>query len=125
MRSHKSLVILDEIGRGTATFDGLSIAWAVLEHRTTPCSCRGLIATHYHELTGLAESLRRAGNVRMGVTEWKDAIVFPHAVQAGAANRSDGVQVASSWVCRSRFRARKKILAQPESGAGPHGLLRP
>ena len=92
--SDKSLVILDEIGRGTATFDGLSIAWAVLEHLHDATRCRGLIATHYHELTRLAESLPRAGNVRMGVTEWKDAIVFLHAVEAGAANRSYGVQVA-------------------------------
>ncbi len=122
--SDKSLVILDEIGRGTATFDGLSIAWAVLEHLHDATRCRGLIATHYHELTRLAESLPRAGNVRMGVTEWKDAIVFLHAVEAGAANRSYGVQVAKlAGVPKPVLARAKQILAQLESGAGPHGPL--
>jgi DNA mismatch repair protein MutS len=122
--SDKSLVILDEIGRGTATFDGLSIAWAVLEHLHDATRCRGLIATHYHELTRLAESLPRAGNVRMGVTEWKDTIVFLHAVEAGAANRSYGVQVAKlAGVPKPVLARAKQILAQLESGAGPHGPL--
>ena len=122
--SDKSLVILDEIGRGTATFDGLSIAWAVLEHLHDATRCRSLIATHYHELTRLAESLPRAGNVRMGVTEWKDAIVFLHAVEAGAANRSYGVQVAKlAGVPKPVLVRAKQILAQLESGAGPHGPL--
>ncbi|MGC2630233.1 MAG: DNA mismatch repair protein MutS, partial [Rhodomicrobium sp.] len=85
--TRRSFVILDEIGRGTATFDGLSIAWAVLEHLHDVIFCRGLIATHYHELTRLAASLPRAANVRMAVTEWKDSIVFLHAVEPGAANR--------------------------------------
>ncbi len=122
--SEKSLVILDEIGRGTATFDGLSIAWAVLEHLHDATRCRGLIATHYHELTRLADSLPRAGNVRMGVTEWKDTIVFLHAVEAGAANRSYGVQVAKlAGVPKPVLVRAKQILAQLESGAGPHGPL--
>jgi DNA mismatch repair protein MutS len=120
----RSLVILDEIGRGTATFDGLSIAWAVLEHLHDAVRCRGLIATHYHELTRLADELPRAGNVRMAVTEWKDAIVFLHAVEAGAANRSYGVQVAKlAGVPRPVLARAKQILAQLESGAGPHGPL--
>ena len=122
--SDKSLVILDEIGRGTATFDGLSIAWAVLEHLHDATRCRGLVATHYHELTRLADDLPRAGNVRMGVTEWKDTIVFLHAVEAGAANRSYGVQVAKlAGVPKPVLVRAKQILAQLESGAGPHGPL--
>ena len=124
LASAKSLVILDEIGRGTATFDGLSIAWAVLEHLHDAMRCRGLIATHYHELTRLADTLPRAGNVRMGVTEWKDTIVFLHAVEAGAANRSYGVQVAKlAGVPKPVLVRAKQILAQLESGAGPHGPL--
>jgi DNA mismatch repair protein MutS len=122
--SDKSLVILDEIGRGTATFDGLSIAWAVLENLHDVVRCRGLVATHYHELTRLADSLPRAGNVRMGVTEWKDTIVFLHVVEAGAANRSYGVQVAKlAGVPKPVLVRAKQILAQLESGAGPHGPL--
>ncbi len=120
----KSLVILDEIGRGTATFDGLSIAWAVLEHLHDAVRCRGLVATHYHELTRLADSLPRAGNVRMAVTEWKDTIVFLHAVEAGAALRSYGVQAAKlAGVPKPVLARAKQILAQLESGAGPHGPL--
>jgi DNA mismatch repair protein MutS len=120
----KSVVILDEIGRGTATFDGLSIAWAVLEHLHDAARCRGLIATHYHELTRLADDLPRAGNVRMAVTEWKDTIVFLHSVEAGAANRSYGVQVAKlAGVPKPVLARAKQILAQLESGAGPHGPL--
>jgi DNA mismatch repair protein MutS len=124
LASARSLVILDEIGRGTATFDGLSIAWAVLEHLHDAVRCRGLIATHYHELTRLADDLPRAGNVRMGVTEWKDTIVFLHAVEAGAANRSYGVQVAKlAGAPKPVVLRAKQILAQLESGAGPHGPL--
>ncbi len=124
LASAKSLVILDEIGRGTATFDGLSIAWAVLEHLHDAVRCRGLIATHYHELTRLADNLPRAGNVRMAVTEWKDTIVFLHAVEAGPANRSYGVQVAKlAGVPKPVLARAKQILAQLESGAGPHGPL--
>ncbi|MFZ1109019.1 MAG: DNA mismatch repair protein MutS [Rhodomicrobium sp.] len=124
LASAKSLVILDEIGRGTATFDGLSIAWAVLEHLHDVMRCRGLVATHYHELTRLAGDLPRAGNVRMGVTEWKDTIVFLHAVEAGPANRSYGVQVAKlAGVPKPVLARAKQILAQLESGAGPHGPL--
>ena len=119
-----SLVLLDEVGRGTSTFDGLSIAWAVVEHLQKYTKSRTLFATHYHELTRLAESLPRAGNVRMGVTEWKDAIVFLHAVEAGAANRSYGVQVAKlAGVPKPVLARAKQILAQLESGAGPHGPL--
>jgi len=90
----RSLVILDEIGRGTATFDGLSIAWAVVEYLHEVSRCRALFATHYHELTALAGRLGQVGNVTMDVKEWRDEIVFLHKVKPGAADRSYGIQVA-------------------------------
>jgi DNA mismatch repair protein MutS len=122
--TQRSFVILDEIGRGTATFDGLSIAWAVLEHLHDVILCRGLVATHYHELTRLADDLPRAANVRMAVTEWKDSIVFLHAVEAGPANRSYGVQAARlAGVPKPVLARAKQVLAQLENGAGPHGPL--
>ncbi len=90
----RSLVILDEIGRGTATFDGLSIAWATVEYLHDKTQARSLFATHYHELTALARRLPAIGNVTMDISEWQDEIVFLHKVKAGAANRSYGIQVA-------------------------------
>ena len=90
----RSFVILDEIGRGTATYDGLSIAWAVLEHLHDRNQCRALFATHYHELTGLAGSLSAVSCHTMRVKEWKDSIVFLHEVIAGTADRSYGLHVA-------------------------------
>ncbi len=88
------LVILDEIGRGTATFDGLSIAWATIEHLHEANRCRSLFATHFHELTALAEALPRLANVTMKVKEWHGDVVFLHEVAPGAADRSYGIQVA-------------------------------
>jgi DNA mismatch repair protein MutS len=90
----KSFVILDEIGRGTATFDGLSIAWAAMEHLHEANLCRTLFATHYHELTSLAEPLDRLSNVTMKVKEWEGDVVFLHEVIPGTADRSYGIQVA-------------------------------
>jgi len=92
--TRRSLVVLDEIGRGTATFDGLSIAWASVEalHETT--GCRALFATHFHELTSLAKTLTRVANVTMKVREWEGEVVFLHEVGPGAADRSYGIQVA-------------------------------
>ncbi len=90
----KSFVILDEIGRGTATFDGLSIAWAAIEHLHEANLCRTLFATHYHELTSLAEPLERLSNVTMKVKEWEGDVVFLHEVINGTADRSYGIQVA-------------------------------
>jgi len=90
----KSFVILDEIGRGTATFDGLSIAWAAIENLHEANLCRTLFATHYHELTSLAEPLARLSNVTMKVKEWEGDVVFLHEVVAGTADRSYGIQVA-------------------------------
>ena len=89
-----ALVILDEIGRGTATYDGLSIAWATLEHLHDVNKCRSLFATHYHELTALSERLSGLKNATVTVREWEGEVVFLHHVKDGAADRSYGVQVA-------------------------------
>ncbi|HKR20072.1 MAG TPA: DNA mismatch repair protein MutS [Stellaceae bacterium] len=90
----RSLVILDEIGRGTATFDGLSIAWATLEHLHDVNGCRALFATHYHELTALASKLAELSCHAMRVKEWQGEVVFLHEVAVGAADRSYGIHVA-------------------------------
>ncbi len=90
----RALVILDEIGRGTATYDGLSIAWATLEHLHDVNRCRALFATHYHELTALAANLGGLRNATVAVREWQGEVVFLHEVREGAADRSYGVQVA-------------------------------
>ncbi len=89
----RSFVILDEIGRGTATFDGLSIAWASLEYLHDVNGCRALFATHYHELTGLAARLAQLKPHTMRVKEWQDDVVFLHEVAPGAADRSYGIHV--------------------------------
>lgn len=89
-----ALVILDEIGRGTATYDGLSIAWATLEHLHESNKCRALFATHYHELTQLSSKLDHLLNATIAVREWEGEIIFLHEVKQGAADRSYGVQVA-------------------------------
>jgi DNA mismatch repair protein MutS len=90
----KALVILDEIGRGTATFDGLSIAWGVVEHLHEVNRCRALFATHYHELTRLSARLGALECHQMRVKEWQGRVVFLHAIAAGAADRSYGIHVA-------------------------------
>ncbi len=90
----RALVILDEIGRGTATYDGLSIAWATLEHLHAANQCRALFATHYHELTALAGKLQGVDNATVAVKEWEGEVIFLHEVNKGAADRSYGVQVA-------------------------------
>ncbi|WP_170444468.1 DNA mismatch repair protein MutS [Ruegeria arenilitoris] len=90
----RALVILDEIGRGTATYDGLSIAWATLEHLHAANRCRALFATHYHELTALAGKLEGVENATVAVKEWEGEVIFLHEVHKGAADRSYGVQVA-------------------------------
>ena len=92
--TQRSLVILDEIGRGTATFDGLSIAWATVEYLHDVTKARALFATHYHELTALARRLPGIANVTMDISEWQDEIVFLHKIKPGAADRSYGIQVA-------------------------------
>ncbi|MEM6943657.1 MAG: DNA mismatch repair protein MutS, partial [Pseudomonadota bacterium] len=90
----RALVILDEIGRGTATWDGLSIAWATLEHLHDVNRCRGLFATHYHELTVLSDRLRALRPATVAVREWEGEVVFLHELRPGTADRSYGVQVA-------------------------------
>ncbi|WP_442580201.1 DNA mismatch repair protein MutS [Mesorhizobium sp. ASY16-5R] len=90
----RSLVILDEIGRGTATFDGLSIAWAAVEYLHEKNRCRALFATHFHEMTALADKLARLHNVTMRVKEWEGEVIFLHEIGKGAADRSYGIQVA-------------------------------
>ena len=105
----RALVILDEIGRGTATYDGLSIAWATLEHLHDVNQCRALFATHYHEMTQLAAKLPGVENATVAVKEWEGDVIFLHEVRLGAADRSYGVQVAKlaglpeSVVARARL----------------------
>ena len=91
---NRALVILDEIGRGTSTYDGLSIAWATLEYLHDVNQCRALFATHYHELTQLSAKLEKVENATVTVREWEGEVVFLHEVKKGAADRSYGVQVA-------------------------------
>ena len=117
--SERSLVILDEIGRGTATFDGLSIAWAAIEHLHEANRCRALFATHYHELTALSAKLPRLFNATVRVKEWQGDVVFLHEVLPGSADRSYGIQVAKlAGLPRAGDRARQ-IGAGQTGGAGP------
>ncbi|MCC6233273.1 MAG: DNA mismatch repair protein MutS [Verrucomicrobiales bacterium] len=92
--TRRSLVILDEIGRGTSTFDGLSLAWSIVEHLHNVVGARTLFATHYHELTELAGRLPRLRNFNVAVREWNDQIVFLHQIVAGGTDKSYGIQVA-------------------------------
>lgn len=113
-----SFVILDEIGRGTATYDGLSIAWATAEHLATACKTRGLFATHYHEMTALTQQYEGIAAFSLKVREWKGELVFLHEVGPGAADRSYGVQVAKLAGMPSTVVARAKdILSRLENQA--------
>jgi DNA mismatch repair protein MutS len=112
----RSLVILDEIGRGTATFDGLSIAWAVIEHLHEKNRARALFATHFHELTRLAEKLDRLVNLTVRVTDWNGEVVFLHEIVPGAADRSYGIQVAKLAGLPAQAVSRaKELLAEFEA----------
>ena len=112
----RALVILDEIGRGTATFDGLSIAWAAIEHLHETNKCRALFATHFHELTALSGKLARLHNATVRVKEWHGDVVFLHEVVAGAADRSYGIQVAKlAGLPPAVIERAKIVLAQLES----------
>ena len=112
----RALVILDEIGRGTATFDGLSIAWAAIEHLHEQNRCRALFATHFHEMTALAQKLPRLHNATMRVKEWQGEVVFLHEVVAGAADRSYGIQVAKlAGLPAAVIERAKLVLAQLEA----------
>jgi DNA mismatch repair protein MutS len=113
----RSLVILDEIGRGTATFDGLSIAWATLEHLHDVNKCRALFATHYHELGALKERLASLAPYTMRVKEWQNEVVFLHEVAPGAADRSYGIHVAQLAGLPPAVVARaEQVLAALEKG---------
>jgi len=123
-----ALVILDEIGRGTATYDGLSIAWATLEHLHDANRCRALFATHYHELTALAGKLERVENATVTVKEFEGDVIFLHEVRKGAADRSYGVQVAKlaglPEAVVSRARVVLDALEKGErEGAGKHKAI--
>src|SRR3984885_4749244 len=112
----RALVILDEIGRGTATFDGLSIAWATIEHLHESNRCRTLFATHFHEMTALAAKLTRLHNATMRVKEWQGDVVFLHEVVAGAADRSYGIAVAKlAGLPPGVIERAKVVLAQIEA----------
>lgn len=111
----RSLVILDEIGRGTATFDGLSIAWATIEHLHEVNRSRALFATHYHELTALSAKLERLSNATVSVKEWNGEVIFLHEIVPGAADRSYGIQVAKLAGLPSKVVERsKQVLSQLE-----------
>ncbi len=94
MATARSLVILDEIGRGTSTYDGISLAWAIVEYLHERVNCRTFFATHYHELTDLAESFERIANLNVAVREWNEEIAFLHKIVPGAADKSYGIHVA-------------------------------
>ena len=108
----RALVILDEIGRGTATYDGLSIAWATLEHLHEVNRCRALFATHYHEMTGLSEKLDGVANATVTVKEWEGDVIFLHEVKRGTADRSYGVQVARLAGLPETVVARAKVVLE-------------
>ncbi|OLS54151.1 DNA mismatch repair protein MutS [Rhodovulum sulfidophilum] len=125
----RALVILDEIGRGTATYDGLSIAWATLEHLHDANRCRALFATHYHEMTALTQKLSGVENATVAVKEWKGDVIFLHEVRKGAADRSYGVQVArlaglpDSVVERARVVLDALEQGEREGGRSPSALI--
>jgi DNA mismatch repair protein MutS len=124
----RSLVILDEIGRGTSTYDGLSLAWSIVEHVHEAIGCRTLFATHYHELTDLESQLSGVRNYNVAVKEWEDQVVFLHQIVPGAADKSYGIHVAQlAGVPRSVNERAREVLAwleaqhesaQPDAGAG-------
>jgi len=111
--------VLDEIGRGTATFDGLAIAWAVAEHLHEANKCRAVFATHYHELTRLADKLEAGANAHLRAKEWKGDLVFLHEVAPGAADRSYGIQVAKlAGLPKSAVERAKAVLQRLETTGG-------
>jgi DNA mismatch repair protein MutS len=119
----RSLVVVDEIGRGTSTLDGLAIAWAVLEALHSTIGCRTIFATHFHELAGLADRLKRLRPHTMRVKEWRGSVVFLHEVAEGAGRRSWGVHVAElAGVPAPVVRRAAALLAALEKQGGPLGL---
>ena len=125
--SNKSLVVLDEIGRGTSTFDGLSIAWAVAEflHDDQICRPRTLFATHYHELADLAATRERITNLTVAVKEWNDQVIFLRTIIPGAASHSYGIQVARlAGMPREVIDRAKEVLKTLEEGEFEQGSPR-
>jgi DNA mismatch repair protein MutS len=122
----RSLIILDEIGRGTSTFDGLSLAWSIVEHLHNQVGAKTLFATHYHELTELAQRLPRLKNFNVAVREWHDSIVFLRKIVEGGTDKSYGIQVARlAGVPREVVERAKQILANlEESELTPEGNVR-
>ncbi len=127
--TERSLVVLDEVGRGTSTFDGLALAWAIVEHLHLDTSCRTLFATHYHQLTDLAEELPSVCNMSVSVRERAEEIVFLHKIVEGGTDRSYGIHVARlAGVPKDLLDRAKSILASLEVEAGgisPSNLQRP
>ena len=121
----QSLVILDEIGRGTSTYDGLSIAWSVAEHLHDRIGALTLFATHYHELTEMAFTHPAAKNYTVAVREWNEEIVFLHRIVEGAADRSYGIQVARLARLPAAIIDRaKEILGRLEAGGSKAEVFR-
>jgi DNA mismatch repair protein MutS len=122
----RSLIILDEIGRGTSTFDGLSLAWSIVEHLHNQIGAKTLFATHYHELTELAGRLPRLKNFNVAVREWNDQVVFLHKIVEGGADKSYGIQVARlAGVPKPVIERSKEILRNlEESELTPDGTVR-
>jgi DNA mismatch repair protein MutS len=126
--TRKSLIILDEIGRGTSTYDGVSIAWAVAEHLHDRLGARALFATHYHELCALPDSHPRVRNVSVAAREWKGEVVFLRKLVAGGASRSFGIEVARLAGLPPEVVGRAKAIlealeAERGSPAGPSPVL--
>jgi DNA mismatch repair protein MutS len=122
----RSLVILDEIGRGTSTFDGLSLAWSIVEHLHNQVGAKTLFATHYHELTELAGRLPRLKNFNVAVREWNDQVVFLHKIVEGGADKSYGIQVARLAGVPKPVIERAKVILRnlEESELTPEGTVR-
>ena len=114
--THRSLVILDEVGRGTSTYDGLSLAWAITEHIANKLKCRTFFATHYHELTELSELFKNVKNCNVAVREWMDEVVFLHKILPGGTDKSYGIHVAKlAGVPGTILDRSKEILEELES----------
>jgi DNA mismatch repair protein MutS len=124
--TRNSLIILDEIGRGTSTFDGLSLAWAILEHLHNQAGAKTLFATHYHELTELAGRLDRLRNFNVAVREWNEQIIFLRKIVPGGTDKSYGIQVARlAGVPKTVLTRAKEILSNlEESELTPEGKVR-
>ena len=121
--TRRSLIILDEIGRGTSTYDGVSIAWAVAEFLHDSVGCKTLFATHYHELAALAEARPRVRNFSIAVRQWQGEIVFLHKLVPGGANRSYGIEVARlAGLPKSVVERARQILGELESAGSGGGL---